>query len=199
MNRSTIIYQVTNLINGKIYIGLTKQKLLRRWQGHVQYANNGSKTALHCAIRKYGQNAFSVTAIASCLCRDESGDVEAEIICDRGSKAPNGYNLTSGGDGVVGLSKEIRDIISQKNKGRKLSPDALKRRAERQRGRIVSDEVREKLRVAHTGKRLTAEHRRKLSEAKIGKSMPPRSENHRKKISEGLKQAWARRKMVANG
>ena len=34
-----IIYKITNLINGKIYIGQTTYELLVRWNGHVNGCN----------------------------------------------------------------------------------------------------------------------------------------------------------------
>jgi len=62
------------------------------------------------------------------------------------------------------------------------------------RGYKLSESTKEKLRAAHLGKTLSKEHREKLSEAKKGKRRSPRTEEHSKRISEGLLRAWKRRK-----
>lgn len=50
-----IIYQCTNLINQKIYIGQTKQTLEKRKASHLRTNDN---TIFHKAIRKYGKENF---------------------------------------------------------------------------------------------------------------------------------------------
>ena len=62
------------------------------------------------------------------------------------------------------------------------------------RGRIFSADTRAKLRAAHLGKRLPDEHRAKLAAAKLGKRMPPRTQEHRQRMTDGLRRAHARRR-----
>ena len=45
-----IIYKITNLINGKVYIGKTTRTIEKRWQEHCYCKDND---LLHNAIRKY--------------------------------------------------------------------------------------------------------------------------------------------------
>lgn len=52
------IYKYTNLINGKIYIGLSND-IQRRRHEHQNLANSGDDAAIHKAIRKYGIENFS--------------------------------------------------------------------------------------------------------------------------------------------
>lgn len=47
-----IIYKVTNLVNGKVYIGQTKHSLDVRKQRHLQQARKGTNTHFYQAIRK---------------------------------------------------------------------------------------------------------------------------------------------------
>lgn len=69
------IYKIENLINGKVYIGKSKN-IQERWGEHKrqslcpdsQWNNNyrGCQTPIHKAIRKYGVNNFSFEII-ECL------------------------------------------------------------------------------------------------------------------------------------
>ena len=51
MRKAWAVYIVTNVMNGKQYVGLTKS-LEKRWDAHRR--SNGSAPALHAAIKKYG-------------------------------------------------------------------------------------------------------------------------------------------------
>jgi GIY-YIG catalytic domain len=46
-------YIITNLVNGKRYIGKTVQSLAARWRGHLASVRRGSSCYLRHAIRKY--------------------------------------------------------------------------------------------------------------------------------------------------
>ena len=53
------IYKITNLINGKVYIGQSIHPERRRIE-HKQRARHGKeKSAIHLAIEKYGEENFS--------------------------------------------------------------------------------------------------------------------------------------------
>jgi hypothetical protein len=50
-----VVYKITNLANGKIYIGKTTKSLGRRWAVHKYMAKIGKGCPiLSAAIRKYG-------------------------------------------------------------------------------------------------------------------------------------------------
>ena len=49
-----IVYKITNSINNKSYVGMTKGSLESRWLSHISSANQGSSFRFHAAIRKYG-------------------------------------------------------------------------------------------------------------------------------------------------
>ena len=189
-------YLVTNQANGKRYIGISGKAPGERWVEHLENARAGTGSALHCAIRKYGTAAFVVESLACALDWDAICACERTLIVQWGTRSPTGYNLTVGGDGVVGLPPEIRQRISKKNKGRKHTPEAKRRIGEAGRGRRHSPSSLAALRQAHLGKKLTTAHRKKLSQAKFGKKLPPRSALHAARISEGLRRAWVRRRAV---
>lgn len=99
------LYKITNLINGKIYIGYTKQTLKKRFKQHCQPS---SQCVLLCkAIQKYGRQNFIIEDIGSA--RNEAGALDAEIqlIAQYQSYNDNiGYNLTLGGKGSPLTSKQ---------------------------------------------------------------------------------------------
>lgn len=53
-----IVYKAENIINGKVYIGRTKNNLETRAHLHNLSAIGGSKTIFHSAIREYGIDSF---------------------------------------------------------------------------------------------------------------------------------------------
>ena len=62
------IYKITNIINGKIYIGKTKYLIESRFREHIKcahredaHSNTGSY--LHKAINKYGENNFIIEVL----------------------------------------------------------------------------------------------------------------------------------------
>lgn len=57
------IYKATNHKNRKCYVGQTTWDLKTRIRGHMQRVRNGSMSAFHCAIRKYGIETFSFVII----------------------------------------------------------------------------------------------------------------------------------------
>lgn len=201
-----IIYKVTNLINGKCYIGQTSRKLEVRWKAHL---GSSHCTALHNAILKYGKDSFMVEQIDSAETQEELNEKEIYWIKFYNSLSPNGYNLSIGGNicGMVGAhhSAESKRKISESNKGRKM-PDHVKqkisivnkgnknasgKRTEEQRKRISDatkaamnrKEVKEKL---HSP--VSEKTKQKISNSLTGKKL---TSDHRKAISEGLKRRWS--------
>jgi group I intron endonuclease len=108
-----IIYKITNLMNGKIYIGQTINSLKRRWNAHCR----GNRPGLNRAIRKYGKDNFTIEIMYKCRNIDELNKKESELIVLYNSTFPNGYNLTSkcSNKGTSEQTKEkLRRIFSKR-------------------------------------------------------------------------------------
>jgi hypothetical protein len=96
------IYQITNTLSGKTYIGYTTMGLKERFKAHrdaaKQIGKNGfkSKSYLHHAIRKYGADVFKIDALQTFndITPIQLANREAELIEILNPK----YNLTKGGD-----------------------------------------------------------------------------------------------------
>lgn len=91
--KDMFIYQVTNKVNGKRYIGKTSKNVEQRWYHHCKAAEYGCSTYLYSAIRKYSADNFVVELLEA---TDEDLN---ERECFWISKLKPEYNMTSGGDG----------------------------------------------------------------------------------------------------
>ena len=98
-----LVYAITNSVDGRRYIGMTKCALGARWSQHKKSAKAGVKTYLYAAMRKHGFAAFRVEMLAQVMPGFDRGvlaDLERALIAQEGTLVPNGYNMTPGGDGL---------------------------------------------------------------------------------------------------
>lgn len=93
------IYKVTNLINGKVYIGQTIQTVQNRWYRHCGKSGISQaelNTHFKRAILKYGKDNFKIEVIEDC---DSSLLNEREkYYISYFDSYNNGYNSTLGGN-----------------------------------------------------------------------------------------------------
>lgn len=162
-----IVYLITNKINSKKYVGWTSLSLKRRWFLHC---NRKNCKALRGAIDKYGVDNFVVEAIFTPSTKEEAGKLEIENIKFYNTKAPHGYNLTDGGEGVRGLPDDVRlrrnkALLGNKNAlGAVRTPEYCKQKSDSQIGRIFSDEARRKMSESASRKIVSQETKNKKSE-----------------------------------
>lgn len=100
------IYKITNLINGKVYIGQTVRSIEKRWKEHY---NNPSCRILFSAICKYGKKNFKIQQVDSSNDINDLNKKEQEYIEMYNSLSPFGYNIREGGNG-----KFVDEISKQK-------------------------------------------------------------------------------------
>ena len=96
------IYCFTNQINNKKYVGQgidINRRLKEHWNHHGIEHNS----AIDLALEKYGHEIFTTDVLEFCS-KDELNDREAYWIETLKTTAPNGYNLTKGGDYTFVLS-----------------------------------------------------------------------------------------------
>lgn len=102
----SIIYKITNKVNGKIYVGETNRTLKARWEQHLRRANQKNTTEyLYSAMRKYGIENFYIEEITQCK-PEERFEVETSYIIKFNSLAPNGYNLVLSQNGPTPIMIE---------------------------------------------------------------------------------------------
>lgn len=93
------LYKITNLVNGKLYIGVTNNPDKRKRQ-HLYEDKNNKNPLIKAAIRKYGVESlvFEVVCIGS---QEYIYDLERKAVEAYGSRY-HGYNLIPGGRGGLG-------------------------------------------------------------------------------------------------
>lgn len=106
------IYKITNLINNKVYIGLSTN-IKERWRAHrsrpFQKKSHQYNYYLYRAIRKYGLENFSFEVVEECQ-KEELGEKEIYWINYYHSNDEQfGYNRTSGGEQARTNSKITED------------------------------------------------------------------------------------------
>lgn len=115
------VYKHTCKINGKIYIGITKNSVKQRWgkDGHGYKPSKGEYTCFYRAIQKYGWDNFEHEILFEGLTYEQALEKEKDLIKFYNCKAPFGYNLTEGGDGTLGIkvTKEFRKKKSEAMSG----------------------------------------------------------------------------------
>ena len=92
------IYKITNTVNGKAYIGVTKRNdAVQRYKQHIYaiYYGNGCPV-LGDAIKKYSKEAFKFEVIIICFDEDIY-KYEQSYINKYNTMVPNGYNIQEGG------------------------------------------------------------------------------------------------------
>lgn len=107
------VYQTTNLINGKIYVGLHKKS-----NRSVDYYL-GSGRLIKSAISKYGRENFDFKILHICNNRSEAEIKEAEIVNEEFVLREDTYNLVVGGIGGTGktISEEHKNAIRNSKLG----------------------------------------------------------------------------------
>jgi len=111
------VYKIENLINGKVYIGITKKGISGRYPGRSWKVSNTRSRLVKKAMTKYGADNFTISIIEECSV-DLLEEREKYYIQTLDSFVPNGYNLTKGGEYNKVVSAESRKRNSESNKGR---------------------------------------------------------------------------------
>jgi group I intron endonuclease len=146
------VYVITNVVNGKQYVGITNN-LSKRWSAHRKA--EGRCPALHNAFKKYGIDKFVFTHLMDVFDLEHAKEIEQQLIIEKGCKVPNGYNVSDGGESRQGVPAWNKGMTGGTwPESRKGKPSPLK-------GTKMSEEQKAKLR-----KPKSPEHAAKIRAAK---------------------------------
>lgn len=95
------IYLITNKVNNKKYVGKTELSIKTRWKQHIKDSKKEQceTRPLYRAIRKYGQDNFSICKIDTGHGNELSSKEQYWI--QYYNTYEDGYNATLGGDGKI--------------------------------------------------------------------------------------------------
>ncbi len=200
---SASVYLITNLVNGKLYIGKAKNPV-NRWSVHLYPSKKPSpKSLIAKAIKKYGRDNFTFEVLETFSTEEEAFWWESWWIQYLGTN-DYGYNLNYGETGGQSISEATRALLSPEAvanqaasiRGRPQTPEHIEKRISALRGRPRSEETKAKISVtknsqagrerailAHASTSPSQECRDKSLLANRGR---PLSEEHKSKISKSL-------------
>lgn len=147
--------------NGKKYVGKTTRTIEERMQGHKRPSNK-------CPLVKYAYEKYGTFEIETLIeVENEHLDkYEVHYIKEFQTLSPNGYNLTTGGEGGI-PSDETRAKMRESHKGRVVDDFWKSQISKGLQGHIHSDETKEKIRQAHLANPIapSEDNRNKINES----------------------------------
>ena len=161
------IYQITNSVNGKIYIGKTLNAVSTRWSNHKSDARKGVvRYALYLAMRKHGIESFSIETLeqwegnSKRALNEKLCEREKALIEERNARNPEiGYNMVDGGKGTAGWhpsserwEKAKQTRIKNGTYKQPHSEATKKKLSDARQGYSPSSETRKKNGASHLGK-----------------------------------------------
>jgi predicted GIY-YIG superfamily endonuclease len=181
------VYLLT-FTSGKSYVGVSTDPK-RRLKEHWSKAQDGMY-ALSCALKKYGEPKLKI--LAETTTKEQAFALEIQFIAKLNTLAPNGYNMTHGGEGVL-LTKE--QYLAQGRKYSELlgtNPEAKKRRlqAAQQAGPKVSKANKE-FYATPLGKQVMKNRSNSAWKANVtAANRRPKTTSQIAKLSQAAKQRW---------
>jgi group I intron endonuclease len=184
MTPTYIIYRLTCTVNGKVYIGQTKNSLRQRLAEHLVDSRRGSGS-MQNALALYGLDAFRAEIVEQGISEEDVDSRERHHVAGhRSNDRSFGYNLTDGGRGckpsqasIAKLRKtlaesrsspEYRAKISEANRKRWSDPAFKAKMSKSTRELWMNPEYADKIRSANTGFRHTKEAKEKISASHKG-------------------------------
>lgn len=144
-------------------------------------AELGGGSLIHAAMRKYGTDSFRFDVLGEYNTWDDLKSAEISAIAKMRSRSPGGYNLTNGGDGILGM-RHTPETIKKMSKSAVRTAEQRAALSEFRKGMTHSDETKQKIREARArqaptfgmlGKKMTDETKAKMSDAAMGKKKSP--------------------------
>jgi len=168
--KSSGIYQIRNLVNGKVYVG-SAINLRARWQKHLSNLryNKHPNIKLQNAFNKYGVDNLIFEIIELVPNKEQLLDREQYYI-NTLNAVNEGYNICPIAGNTTGVFHTEESIQKMKVAHSNISEETRKRMSEAgKRRKPISEETRRHMSEAQKGKVLSSTHRENLSKALKGR------------------------------
>lgn len=187
--RSSGIYEIRNMVSGRVYVG-SATIISRRFAQHKCDLRKGRHHSrlLQNSWNKHGEDAFRFSVIELC----DPGSLairEAFWMKERhATSAKLGFNLRLDATSNSGIKRSDQVVAAMRGRmvGRVRSLDERKRISEALVGRPVSNETREKLAAGRRGRVASPETRKKISESNAA-----RRDDVREKMKASSARRWS--------
>ena len=125
------VYALIDGTDDSEYVGQTTKTVEERFKQHTQ-----ADSYIGHVIRARGEDMFVVVVLKVCTDKAELDYWERRLIKSRNTKHPNGYNLTDGGEGTLGVERtpEQKAKLSEARKGKPLPLEHRQKISEAERG-----------------------------------------------------------------
>lgn len=111
------IYSITNLVNEKQYIGLTRYaNPYDRWKKHLDKSKYNAEHPIHRAISKYGSDNFKFRVLEECS--DDKVEEREIYYIEKFNTFYEGYNATLGGN--IRYDTDAKPITQYNKKGERI-------------------------------------------------------------------------------
>ena len=201
------IYCIECTVNHKWYIGQTSRSLQVRMNGHIKLALRGGEFALSRAIRKYGVENFVIEEIMWVEAPNKQSlkrklDFLERHFIARYDTKHTGYNMTEGGEGVLGIQFDEESRIKMSESAKNRCDENFRRRqsivakrlwqkesfqklrSEAAHLNLLNKEVQKKMGLARRGLKFTEEHKKKIGLAVSGERNGMYGKSHPKEFIE---------------
>jgi group I intron endonuclease len=164
------IYKITNLLNGKVYIG-ESYNIFKRWGQEEN--GRGPSIYFRNSMKKYGKENFSWEILEEIDDLQLRIEKEKEYIKFFNCKYPNGYNFTDGGQTCEGRiwTESHRQNMRESQLNRFKDPNERLKISNGNKGNVFSEEIKKRMSDAaklrppnRKGVKLSEETKRKISE-----------------------------------
>jgi group I intron endonuclease len=162
------IYKATNILNGKSYIGFTKNFVKRKSVHKRNAFQKNIKFVFYQAIRKYGWDNFKWEVIYESLDAQHCLTImEPYFITEYNTFGENGYNMTRGGErGPDTIKRKPLTKEQKKNISVGTKKNTLKGKEHPMYGSKANDKFLQSAKVSMLGKKHTEETKKKQSESR---------------------------------
>ena len=163
-----IVYQTTNLINGKIYVGMHIDRPAKQ-----QYLGSGH--LIKAAIKKHGRSNFKRETLATFTTAKEASNFEKSIVTPDFIKRKDVYNICEGGQGGMKRTKPFTEEqllnIRENHWSRKKATEVAALISQARRGHTLSSEHKSALSRRHWSKNpeIAAAVKAKIIKTRYGK------------------------------